>query len=218
MTVTVAKSAANAVRHPLSPAVVLGAASLALVLGGTAAQAQSATPAADSWIKVCRSDEKQKKELCKTVYDLRTSGGQFLASMAIVEVSGEGRKIIEMIMPTGLLLQPGLKVQVDQNKAEDAKFGMCAPDGCVAQMVSTEAFVGTMKKGSQFVVTAYGQTSNPVAFTFPLATFKAANEGKPLDEAALKKREEAINAEIQQKQKSIEEQLREQQHKAEGQP
>ncbi|NLH81850.1 MAG: invasion associated locus B family protein [Phyllobacteriaceae bacterium] len=213
MTVTVAKSAAKAVRAPLSAAAVLGLAALAGAVSGPA-QAQSTSSAADSWIKVCRTDEKAKKELCKTAYDLRTTGGQFLASVAIVEATGEGRKIVEMIMPTGLLLQPGLKVQVDQNKAEDAKFGMCAPDGCVAQLVSTEAFVGAMKKGGQLSVTAYGQASNPVAFNFPLASFKSANEGKPLDEAALKKREEAIAAEIQQKHKSIDDQLREEQRKA----
>ena len=209
MTVTVAKSAAKAVRASLAPVALL-----AFAFGCASASAQSAAPSMDSWIKVCRSDEKSKKELCKTAYDLRSAGGQFLASVAIVEASGEARKIVEMIMPTGLLLQPGLKVQVDQNKGEDAKFGMCAPDGCVAQLVSNDAFVASMKKGGQLSVTAYGQASNPVAFTFPLATFKAANEGKPLDEAALKKREEAIAAEIKQKQKSIEEQLREQQRKA----
>lgn len=214
MTGTVAKFAANTVRAPLSPLALLGAAGLVVALGAGSALAQSRTVVTDSWIKVCRSDEKQKKELCKTAFDLRTTGGQFLASVAIVEATGEARKIVEMIMPTGLLLQPGLKVQIDQNKAEDAKFGMCAPDGCVAQMVSNDAFVGTMKKGAQLAVTAYGQASNPVTFTFPLASFKSANEGKPLDEAALKKREEAIAAEIQQKQKIIEDQLRDEQRKA----
>jgi invasion protein IalB len=209
MTVTVAKFAAYAARTPLSAAALLVCA-----LGATSAAAQSPAVATDSWIKVCRSDEKQKKELCKTAYDLRTSGGQFLASIAVVEATGEARKIVEMIMPTGLLLQPGLKVQIDQGKSEDAKFGMCAPDGCVAQMVSNEAFVGAMKKGAQLSITAYGQASNPVTFTFSLASFKSANEGKALDEAALKKREEAIAAEIQQKQKSIEDQLRDEQRKA----
>ncbi len=209
MTVTVATFTGKTTRGPILAAI--GATFALTALVATPAAAQSAT---DSWIKVCRTDEKAKKEICKTAYDLRTSGGQFLASISVVEVSGEARKIIELIMPTGLLLQPGLKVQVDQNKAEDAKFGMCAPDGCVSQMVSNEALVASMKKGSALVVTAYGQASNPVSFSFPLETFKAGNEGKSLDDAALKKREEAINAEIQQKQKSIEDQLRDEQRKA----
>lgn len=214
MTVTVANYAAKAARGPMSAVVAAVVALGAGAVSSALAQQPAAAPVTDTWIKVCRSDDKTKKELCKTAYDLRTSAGQFLASVAIVEASGEARKIVEMIMPTGLLLQPGLKVQIDQNKGEDAKFGMCAPDGCVAQMVSNEAFVAAMKKGTTLIVTAYGQASNPVTFSVPLDTFKTANEGKPLDEAALKKREEAIAAEVQQKQKSIEDQLRDEQRKA----
>lgn len=208
MTVTVA-IAAKSTRAPILAAI--GAAFALTALTATPASSQSPT---DSWIKVCRTDEKAKKEICKTAYDLRTTSGQFLASIAVVEVSGEARKIVEMIMPTGLLLQPGLKLQIDQNKSEDAKFGMCAPDGCVSQMVSNDAFVASLKKGTALVITAYGQASNPVTFSIPLDSFKAGNEGKSLDDAALKKREDAIAAEIQQKQKSIEDQLRDEQRKA----
>ena len=214
MTFTVAKSKAKTVRSPL--ALALAAATLS-ALGGLPAAAQQAS-SVDEWVKVCRTDEKQKKEICKTAYDLRSTGGQFLASVAIVEAAGEARKFVDLIMPTGLLLQPGVKVQVDQNKAEDGKFGMCASDGCVAQLVSSDALVGQMKKGTNLTVTAQGQSANPIEFVFPLATFKASNEGKAMDDTALKKREEAIATENAQKQKSIEDQLREQQRKATQQP
>ena len=215
MTVTVAKSMAKTARSPL----VLALVASATVIGAAAtpAVAQPAV-AADQWVKVCRTDEKQKKEICKTAYDLRTSGGQFLASIAVVEANGEARKFVDLIMPTGLLLQPGVKVQIDQNKAEDGKYGMCASDGCVAQLVTSDALVGQMKKGTNLTVTAQGQSANPIEFVFPLTSFKAANEGAAMDEAALKKRDEAIAAENAQKQKSIEDQLREQQRKATQQP
>lgn len=212
MTVTVANT--KAVRTPL--AVALLAAGLSAFAAPVAAQ--QAAAGADEWVKICRTDEKQKKEICKTAYDLRTAGGQFLASIAVVEAAGEARKFIDLIMPTGLLLQPGVKVQVDQGKAEEGKYGMCAADGCIAQLVSSDALVGQMKKGTNLTITAQGQSANPIEFVFPLATFKAANEGKPMDDAALKKREEAIAAENAQKQKSIEDQLREQQRKASQQP
>lgn len=203
--------------HPAGNRILIAATLAAAAIFGTAGSVVAQTAAAsgtDSWIKICRSDEKLKKELCKTAYELRTPAGQFLASIAVVEASGEARKIVEFIMPTGLLLQPGLKVQIDQGKTDDAKFGMCAPDGCVAQLVSTDAYTASLKKGQSLTITAFGQASNPVTFAFPLTTFKAANEGKPLDAAALKKREETIAAEIQEKQKSIEDQLREEQRKA----
>lgn len=214
MTVTVAKSMAKTARSPLVLALV---ASATVIAAATPAVAQPAV-AADQWVKVCRTDEKQKKEICKTAYDLRTSGGQFLASIAVVEANGEARKFVDLIMPTGLLLQPGVKVQIDQNKAEEGKYGMCASDGCVAQLVTSDALVSQMKKGTNLTVIAQGQSANPIEFVFPLASFKAANEGAAMDEAALKKRDEAIAAENAQKQKSIEDQLREQQRKATQQP
>jgi invasion protein IalB len=211
MTVTAAKSIAK-----IAGSAVVAFAALAGA-GGLSASAQQAATT-DEWVKVCHTDEKQKKEICKTAFDLRTAGGQFLASIAVVEASGEARKFIDLIMPTGLLLQPGVKLQVDQSKAEDGKYGMCAADGCIAQLVASDGLVGQMKKGTTLTVTAQSQSDAPVEFAFPLATFKAANEGKAMDEAALKKREEAIAAENAQKQKSIEDQLREQQRKAMQQP
>ena len=141
MTALVATSAGRTLRTAMFAAV--GA---AFALSAVPASAQSAA-STDSWIKVCRTDEKAKKEICKTAFDLRTSGGQFLASIALLEVSGEARKIVEMILPTNLLLQPGLKVQVDQNKAEEAKFMLCAADGCVSNLTVNDAFVDGLKKG-----------------------------------------------------------------------
>ena len=206
MTVTVATNAATSIRASL-----LAAACVTAAFAAVPARAEGPT---DSWIKVCRTDERAKKELCKTAFDLRTTGGQFLASVSVVEISGEARKILEMIMPTNLLLQQGLKVQIDQNKAEDAKYTLCASDGCASQLTVTDAFVATMKKGTAMSIVAYGPAGNPVTFSVPLGSFAGANEGKPLDEAALRKREEAIRNEVQQKQQSIEEQLRAEQHKA----
>jgi invasion protein IalB len=171
----------------------------------------------DGWIKICRTDEKAKKELCQTGYDLRTTSGQFLASFSLMEMTGEARKIVRLIVPTGLLLQPGLKVQVDDGKAEEGKFGWCAPDGCVVQLVASDPFVAALKKGNAIVVNAQGQAANAVAFNFPLATYKSANEGKPIDQEAFKKRQEAIAAEVNAKRQSIEDQLRAAQRKAQQQ-
>lgn len=189
---------------------------LGMAVGSAVAQGQKGPEAVatDGWIKVCRSDDKTKKELCQTGYDLRTTTGQFLASFSLMEMTGETRKIVRLIVPTGLLLQPGLKVQVDDGKAEEGKFGWCAPDGCVVQLVASEPFAAALKKGKEIVVNAQGQAANPVAFNFPLATYKAANEGKPIDAETFKKRQEAIASEVQQKRQSIEEQLREAQRKA----
>jgi hypothetical protein len=119
-----------------------------------------------------------------------------------------------MILPTGLLLQPGLKIQVDQNKPEDAKYTVCAPDACQAEMLISDTIMGQLKKGKLLTVGAEGQAANPVSFSFPLDTFKTANEGKPLDEAEMRKRADAVRAEINAKHKTLEDQLKDAQRKA----
>lgn len=207
----------QAVRQVLVTSLTAAMSLVGMAVGSAVAQGAAGAAGAvttDDWVKICRVDEKTKKELCQTSYDLRTTTGQFLASFSLMEMTGEARKIVRMIVPTGLLLQPGLRIQVDEGKAEEGKFGWCAQDGCVVQMVASDAFAGALKTGGKIVVNGQGQNANPVAFTFPLTSYKTANEGKPIDAETFKKRQEAIAAEVNQKRQSIEEQLREAQRKA----
>jgi invasion protein IalB len=168
----------------------------------------------DDWVKICNTDPQAKKEICQTTYDLRAPSGQFLANFTLIEASGETRKIVRLIVPTGLLLQEDLQMKVDESKPEAAKYAYCAPDACVAQIVGSDAFMAAMKKGRMLTVNAVNQTAQPVTFQFPLAGFVASNSGKPLDRAALQKRAESIKQEIQQSQMSLEEQLKAAQQKA----
>jgi invasion protein IalB len=168
----------------------------------------------DQWVKICQKDEKQHKEMCQTTDELRTADGQFLATFQIVELTGEARRLARAILPTGMLLQPGLKVQIDQNKPDEAKYTFCAPDGCIAEMLISDAQFGAMKKGKTLTIGVLGQASNPVDFKFDLASFKSANEGKPLEQAEIEKRVKAIQDDIASKRKSLEDQLKDAQHKA----
>lgn len=203
----------NAARRMFVTALTAVMTLLGMAVGSAVAQDAGAV-ATDSWIKICQSDEKTKKELCQTGYDLRTTTGTILASFVLMEMTGETRKIVQLVVPTGLLLQPGVKVQIDDGKAEDGKFGVCRPSGCFVQMVASDPFVAGLKKGKSIVVGAQGQAANPVQFSFPLASYKAANEGKPIDEASFRKRQEAIEAQVTKKQQSFEDQLRDAQRKA----
>ena len=187
----------------------------AMTLPGMAVgSALAADNPTEGWIKICQKDEKAKKELCQTAFELRTPDGQFLATFMVLELTGEARRIARMIVPTGMLLQPGIKVQIDQNKAEDAKYAFCAPDGCISEMLLTDATFTAMKKGKALVVGTTGQAANPVSFSFALDSFKSSNEGKPLEPDEIKKRAEAIMSDIQQKRKTLEDQLKDAQHKA----
>lgn len=187
---------------------------IGMAFGSAVAQPAASPPPSDGWVKICITNEKVKKEQCQTGFDLRTSTGQFLATVQVMETVGEARKVVRVIVPTGMLLQPGIRVQVDDGKAEEGKFGFCAPEGCVAQVVASDAFVNQMKAGKQITVNGQGQAANPIAFNFPLADFKSTTEGKPIDAETFKKRQEAIARDIQEKRATIEKQLQDAQKKA----
>jgi invasion protein IalB len=199
----------------LAKRVIVTIATAMMTLPGMAVgSALADNPSPDQWVKICRKDEKLKKEICQTAYELRTNDGQFLATFMVVEMTGEARRMARVILPTGMLLQPGLKVQIDQNKPDPAFYTFCAADGCISEMLITDAQFASLKKGKMLTIGAEGQAANPVSFNFSLDTFKSANEGKPLDEADLQKRAEAIQAEIASKRKSLDDQLKDAQHKA----
>lgn len=206
----------NAMRQAIVTALTAVMTLLGMAVGSAVAQGAKGQEAiaTDTWIKICQSDEKTKKELCQTGYDLRTTTGTILASFVLMEMTGETRKIAQLVVPTGLLLQPGVKIQVDDGKPEDGKFGFCRPTGCFVQLVASDAFVAALKKGKAITVAAQGQAANPVSFSFPLDSYKSANEGKAIDEASFRKRQEAIQEQVNQKQQSFEDQLREAQRKA----
>ena len=101
----------------LAKRVMVTVATAVMTLPGMAVGSALAVDApADQWLKICRKDDKAKKELCQTADELRTNDGQFLASFTVVEMTGEARRMARVIMPTGMLLLPGLKVQIDQAK------------------------------------------------------------------------------------------------------
>jgi invasion protein IalB len=194
--------------------IVMIATAMMTVPGMAVGSALASDSPTEKWIKLCRKDEQLKKEVCQTLMELRTPDGQFLARFMVFELAGEARRKARIILPTGMLLSPGLKIQVDQNKAEDAKYFYCAPDGCISELLITDAMFADMKKGKVLSVGAHGQASNPVSFNFSLDTFKSSNEGKPLDEAEIQKLNKQIEEEIISKRKSLEEQLKDAQHKA----
>ncbi|PLX39532.1 MAG: invasion associated locus B family protein [Hyphomicrobiales bacterium] len=166
------------------------------------------------WVKICNTDPKTKKEICLITQELRTNTGQFLTSVAIRELGGEARKTLLVAVPSGMLLQPGLRIQVDKNKAETAKYSICFPNACYAELVINDTLINTMKKGSDLTITALNQQAKPVPFKMSLSGFTATYDGDPVDAAQLKKKQEELQAELQKRAEEARQKLIEEQKKA----
>lgn len=209
----------------LRSGIVAGAAFMAPLVGsiGVFAQQQQApavvnglaNASSTAWVKICSTDPATQKNVCLTSSSLRSQSGQFLSETAVKEVQGEERKLLILAVPPGMQIQPGLIVQVDGGQRLEAKYSICFPNACYADLVIDEGFVGSLKAGSTLQVTTLNQQAKAIPFAISLSGFTASYDGDPIDPKELVK----LREEEQEKYKSWADKVRQQlidQQRAEG--
>lgn len=195
-------------------------AALAVIGGISIASAQTAeTPAAEAdsaWTKVCNADPKSNKKICMTMQNKATDTGQLLAQVAIREIEGEERKSMAVIVPPGMLLQPGLRVQIDGGQQKAGKYNICFANGCVGEFLIDEPFIDGLKKGSKLVLTTLNQQNKPVQLELTLIGFTKVFESEGLSPKDLAAKQERLQQELQKRAEEARQKLIDQQKKATG--
>jgi invasion protein IalB len=140
-----------------------------------------------AWIKLCGKNpqDPNAKELCQTMKEAHMESGQFVAAAALIEMAGEQKKILQLILPTRLLLPPGTRVTVDANPPSDGPFIICAPEFCMSQHEVTDDFVNKLKAGQTLQIQAINDQKQTVSYLLPLADFAKAHDGPPTDPKVL---------------------------------
>lgn len=196
-TIAAALLAAIAVTHPAS-----------------AQQAPAAAAPDNAWVKICNKDPKANKELCLITQELRTNSGQFLASIAIRETPGEARKSLLTSVPVGMLIQPGVQLQIDGGKAERAVYSICFPNACYAELPIDAAFITRMKGGGKLQLTTINQQAKPVRFDLTLIGFTSAYDGSGIDPAALQQKQADLQRQLEEKAQAARDRLVAEQRRA----
>jgi invasion protein IalB len=150
-------------------------------------QTQSIPLVYSAWVKLCGKNpqDTNAKELCQTMKEAHMESGQFVAAAALIELAGEPKKILQLILPTRLLLPPGTRVTIDSNPPSDGPFIICAPEFCMAQHEITEDFVGKLKAGQTLQIQAINDQKQTVSYLLPLSDFAKAHDGPPTDPKVL---------------------------------
>ncbi|MCW5696546.1 MAG: invasion associated locus B family protein [Bauldia sp.] len=178
----------------------LTAAASALVLIGLGpalaqGQAQSESP---RWIKVCNPDPESGLEGCLVVQQIFAANGSFIASAdvrwLVPDNGGTPTQIVFVAaVPAGMLIQPGVRIEIDSNTVTDIPFEVCyaAPlNRCYARVEINAEFVNRLKAGNEMSLLAISyENGRTLSFPMTLAGFTAAYDGAPTDlgaaEAAL---------------------------------
>lgn len=131
------------------------------------------------WTKICR--KQAGKEGCFTVREARLENGRFVASVGLVEIEGEPRKILRATLPLGVVLRRGAQIIVDAHAPATAPYTFCLPNGCLADFAVSAELLQQVKGGRSLVLQAFDLQGRMATFSFPLEDFSKAHDGPATD-------------------------------------
>jgi invasion protein IalB len=187
---------------------------------GQAQQAEPAPPPApeipplvySNWAKICSTDPQAGgKTLCRIGNDGRLDSGTPMVGAVLMEVDGDARKILQIMLPMGVLLPRGTRVLVDNDEqgAMVLPIVVCSGGGCMAQAEANADLVTKLKKGQNLYVQAYNMQQSVFTLALPLEGFAKAYDGPATDPKDI----EAQNKKLQEQLRKRGEQLQQQQQK-----
>ncbi len=165
-------------------AAAAGTIAVSLAMSATAfaqAGAPAAPPQGPQWIKLCSPDPTTKKNLCLVQQEIYADTGQFIASATIRSVQDDPKMQFILGVPPGMLIQPGVSIQVDDGKASVLKYSICFPNTCFADMEVNADFVKSVKGGKQIIIGAVNQATQQVTFPITLSGFTKIYDGAGVD-------------------------------------
>ncbi len=209
-------------RGPFSGLALAGVTALAMALSAPAA-AQDAAPSGEgpnlgNWIKICAEDETNEgAESCLVTQEVRTDTGEFLASVSVRDNEGqENPKTLMIAVPPGTLLQPGLRVQVDEGEQEAGRYVICLPNACYAELEIEDPFIDQMKRGQNLVVSVINNQGQAVGIGLTLVGFTRGWDGDPVDTNLLAQERQRLQEQLQRRAADARQRLLQQQEGGEG--
>ena len=176
------------------------------------AQPKQQQVAATRWTKLCQPADANTKETCGITQQLFAETGQVLAVVTVIEEKG-AQRLFRIAVPFGMLLQPGLRVVIDQNQPIEVKYTICGQGGCLADMEANDAFINGMKGGKTLLVQMINHMGRTVNITFPLNDFGKSYDGPPVDPKEIQAHKKALDNAVQNEAKETLKRIQEQNKK-----
>lgn len=154
-----------------------------------------------SWIKLCAPDQaNDNQEVCLITQEVRTDTGEFLASVSVQEgKTPEGKRLVRAAVPLGTLIQPGIRIQIDEGKQVAGKYVICLPNACYAEMEIDDSFVESLKAGTNLVVLVINNQGKAVGIGLTLIGFTKTWDGPPVPMEELAQQRQKLQDELQKR-------------------
>jgi invasion protein IalB len=227
-------------KAPAAPPAQKPAAPAAAAPGKTAPATPAPGTAQSAWVKLCEKatatqkskdgkDEKKDLNICLTHHErLDGNSGMVLVSAAVRQVEGQDKQAFMVMVPLGMMLQPGMRAtlypkdmwdkaqkneKVDESKLKPLSlaYTLCHPAGCTAETEATPDLLNDLKKGGGLMVFAINAAGSPAAFPVPLVGFEQSYGGPPVDSKKYSEARRSLMQQIAQRQQEMMEEHKKQQ-------
>ena len=187
-----AKPAAPAAK-PATPAAgsAKPAAPAAAAPAGAPQQGQAGAPgegdvkfSASPWQKICQEVPEKKKQLCVLTQVLGVEN-QAIAKVDIIELQDEPKKRINVSVPLGMRLQPGLRITLDKDPV-NIPFVLCQPiqgggATCIGDLEVDGSFTAKFRKANAVYLQMVNGTGRTLSLPISNADFGKAYDNPGMD-------------------------------------
>lgn len=104
-----------------------------------------------------------------------------IAVIEIKSVSNSKRLNMYIQVPNNILLQSGLRFQIDAGKTRVSPFTICNEQSCLSEIGLSTDFVNEMKKGSEIKLYFLQNDGKPLKIAIPLIGFTAGFNSKGIE-------------------------------------
>jgi invasion protein IalB len=133
------------------------------------------------WTKLCFRGVQgaDTKMVCRTSINGKWDTGQIALKVDLIEREDAAVARLQIFIPPGSFLQPGMKLTVDKNSSMNIPYTICVANGCVAASVADASFVRALESGRMLSLEGVNANVVTAITLLPLDGFAKAHQGPP---------------------------------------
>jgi invasion protein IalB len=133
------------------------------------------------WRKICfrAAQDAGSKMVCRTTINGRWETGQIAIRVDLIEREGDPVARLQIFVPSGSFLQPGIKLTVDRGSTMQIPYVICLTNGCVAGSVANAGLIHDLESGQMLALETVNSNVVGVINSLPLKEFAEVHQGAP---------------------------------------
>ena len=128
------------------------------------------------WKKLCFKPGGAKM-VCRTTISGAFETGQTAVRIYLTEREGDGNARLQLFLPVGLYMPPGVKLTVDKRTAHKIPFTWCLTNTCIAADLADPRLIKEMETGQKLLLEVVDSSVLTVSTSLSLDRFATVRQG-----------------------------------------